>query len=175
MSNLNVDLVLQRRFRRSHISSHDFARAVEFLAAAQRYAIDSIEHEALLEAAIIHYARPFSGNERGNAPDSASRIDPAIVDFGNGPFKDLHDQIVKIRNEAVAHSSYARNPLQIVSAVVDPPNYSVAGITVSRPWQVSQENLDLATFEQLIRSSYLACQNALADDLSRNGSEVRRP
>src|ERR1700682_6106044 len=54
----------KRRFNRTHISRRDFAKSIDFIAAATKYELNSPEYEGLLLAAIICYARPFSGNEQ---------------------------------------------------------------------------------------------------------------
>ncbi len=64
------DKSARKTLSRQMIAVDDFDRAAEFIAKAANYAEETIERDALLIAAIIYYARPFSQNERDreNAP-----------------------------------------------------------------------------------------------------------
>jgi hypothetical protein len=75
---MQPDSDIERRFRRTHISQHDFTRAGEFIAAARNYDVATLEHEALLIAAIIYYARPFSGNEKNKKGEKPPPSDPEL-------------------------------------------------------------------------------------------------
>jgi hypothetical protein len=75
---------IERRFRRTHISQHDFGRAGEFVSAARNFGVETIEHVALLIAAIVYYARPFTPNEKekkGQNPQSDARLNEDLANF----------------------------------------------------------------------------------------------
>jgi hypothetical protein len=61
-------------------------------------------YEALLIAAIIFYARPFSSNERNKDAKAASRITNQVIDHLSNEEKELHEKIIKLRNKALAHA-----------------------------------------------------------------------
>ena len=68
----------------------------------------------LTTAVVVCYARPFTQNKPfGALPEKWSR-------FSNSGFKDIHDKLIKARNEIFAHSDMNIRKVQIV-----PPNVSV--------------------------------------------------
>jgi hypothetical protein len=165
-----MESALERRFRRSFISRQDFERALEFIAAARRHEVASIEHEALLVSAIIHYARPFSDNEKprkGGVYESDPRIDPEVGEIDDDSGKLLHERIISARNQAIAHSSFARYPVQICPGSGTGPGFHLSPIALSVGWHVTQEQIDLDAFEQLTRRLRAACQRAVNEDMMR--------
>lgn len=165
-----MDVVLERRFRRSFISRQDFERALDFIAAARRHDVASIEHEALLLSAVIHYARPFSGNEqakKGRVFDSDPKIDSEIAEIDDEAGKLLHKQLVEARHQAIAHSSFARYPVQLSSGSSPGPGYRLSPVALSVAWHVTQEQIDLDAFEHLARRLRAACQLAVIEDMMR--------
>jgi hypothetical protein len=101
------------------------ARAMAFIEAAHRHSESTIEYEALLLAAIIHYARPFTNNEGpGNAPREAQRltgVDVNAVLDGDPALIDLHNRIVRLRMKAVAHSESSFNPADHIPLTIGNP------------------------------------------------------
>jgi hypothetical protein len=89
---------------RTQISGDDFRDAKSFINAARRHVVGTIEYEGLMHAAIIAYARPFSGNERGRDPPSDPKLDPAVVAL-DGEDRKLHDRIITLRNKVVGKRS----------------------------------------------------------------------
>jgi hypothetical protein len=101
-------------------------------------------------------------------PDSVPRIDPEVGEIDDEPGKALHDRIIEMRNEAVAHSAFKRYPVQIIKRQA--PQIGIragGGVTVSRAWHVTQENLDLESFEHLAPRLQGACALAVIEDLMR--------
>lgn len=103
---------LDRQFHRLLISKKDMEKAIAYLSAAAKThtAGDSDATAGLIAAAIVAYARPFSGNR------NHARVTP------NPPHpdrwltreeKDLHKRIVELRNEVIAHSDADRNPTKV--------------------------------------------------------------
>jgi hypothetical protein len=136
----------ERRFRRTHISKHDFRRAGEFVRAAREHEISTIEHEALLIAAIIYYARPFSGNEKDRKkhqppPPSDARLHESLANFEEGEDQILHDRIVKLRHKAVAHAEFGNYPVMLMG--------EEQRTIVSSAWHVIAEQLDLARLKKI--------------------------
>ena len=150
----------ERRFRRTHISKHDFGRAYEFVTAARGHAVDTIEHEALLIAAIIYYARPFTLNEKakkGEDPPSDARLDENLADgpspahrqFDDAEEQALHDRIVTLRHKAVAHAEYDNYPVILAG--------TAQRTIVSQAWHVVDEQLDLSRFQRIAKEMQVRC------------------
>jgi hypothetical protein len=159
-----VDSDIRRRFNRAHISRRDFKKAIGFIGAAMKHDPASIEYEALMVSAIVYYARPFSGNERGKTPPSDPYLEVDVAQLlGDDDFR-LHDRIVKMRNKAVAHSEFDKYPVQIMA--VPEPN-SDAGFTASsQSWHVLNERIDLDVFKRIAEALHQKCLN-LCFDLGR--------
>jgi hypothetical protein len=152
----------ERRFRRTYISKHDFARAVEFVSAARNHDVATIEHEALLISAIIYYARPFSGNEqkpkKDRDPPSDARLDESLAEFKEDPEEGaLHDRIVKLRNKAVAHAEFDNYPVMLTGAE--------QRTVVSRAWHVVDEKLDLVRFHRIAKEMEARCLHGVYEDV----------
>jgi hypothetical protein len=154
---------ITRRFNRAHISRRDFKKAVGFIEAAMTHDLVSVEYEALMISAIVNYARPFSGNERGKAPASDSVL---VVDVKQllGEDSALHDRIVTMRNKAVAHSEFGKYPVQIMA--VPEPNSDAGFAASSQSWHVLNERIDLEAFKRIAEALHKKCLN-LCFDLGR--------
>jgi hypothetical protein len=104
-----------RQFNRAYISMHDMQRCIDYLGCAQI----GVEREdwfvvsGLLSAAIVSYARPFSGNRDHPkaTPNPSFRLSQLTPEE-----RALHKHILAARNEAVAHSQAERNPVKVDSA-----------------------------------------------------------
>jgi hypothetical protein len=148
-------------FSRTHIAREDFEGAAKFIDAARRYTIATIEYEALLHAAIIAYARPFSGNERGSDPPSDAKIDPALVALLGADLA-LHERILHVRNKMIAHAEVAANPVAIV-AVKSNFDVSAGFVTQSRRWHILDEQIDLDVFHRIAKAMSQQCINRQFD------------
>ena len=70
------------------ISRHDLEQCQNFLQQLAHQEYGSITYEALLIAAIVFYARPFSNNERGKNANADSKINDEVLDqFVSFPVK----------------------------------------------------------------------------------------
>lgn len=146
-----------KTFTRTHISGEDFKSAARFIDAARRYTVATTEYEALMHAAIIAYARPFSGNEQGADPPSDPKIDPALVALG-GTDRALHDRIIHMRNKVVAHAESAQNPVALLP--IKPDGFIASGFaTQSRRWHVVEEQIDLDAFQRIADAMHQRCIN----------------
>lgn len=107
-------MTTEAEFHRLSISKNDFENAVIFAKEAQQHSMSTRAHEALVFAAIVSYCRPFSQNEKkkNNSPAS-DRL--SLEDFR--PLSEtetkLHTQCEDLRNQALAHSEYKRNPTRL--------------------------------------------------------------
>jgi hypothetical protein len=156
-----MDPRIVKRFNRTHISRDDFARARRFIKGARPYDVASTEYEALLIAAVIFYARPFSNNERKADAQSTPRLADKLVPFKGEELK-LHKRILLLRNRAVAHGESAFNRVQFV-----PPFTAVEGeggfATWGQTWHIASERLDLDKFEHIADEMIRRCVNHLFD------------
>lgn len=128
---------------RARISGNDMHQAVAFIDAA--LALDEATekppgHEiarlALEVAAIVYYARPFTGNERTKKtkrapPKGAPRlgkvdIGPPSKVLGTKEARALHRDALAIRHKIVAHAASRYFPVRIVKAFL-PDNVEITG------------------------------------------------
>lgn len=140
------------------MSHSDFGDARKFIDAAKAHDESSTEYEALLLAAIICYARPFTNNEgRIDNPAVAQKV---LIDTVAALDADLplHNELLRMRNKAVAHAESSHYPTGIVSR--NPPG--AAGIIFSsRRWHVLNERIDLEAFRRVAQSMRTACANRM--------------
>jgi hypothetical protein len=110
---------IEKQLFRAHISENDFQQANEFLQAFQA-AKGVVQRRALLTAAVIAYARPFSDNERSDTTRATSSIrgNPKKILGLEGAL--VHGHVIKLRNEAIAHATWLRNPVGITPSVETP-------------------------------------------------------
>jgi hypothetical protein len=153
--------VTKRRFNRTHISRRDFAKAIAFIDRAANHVINTPEYEALLLSAIIYYARPFSGNERGDSPPSDARL---IVDVEGllGDDLKLHKRMIEVRNKAVAHAEFAYYPVQLLPTDSD-PEIGRGFASSSQSWHVLNEHIDLIAFRRMAEALHQKCLNNMFD------------
>jgi TPR repeat protein len=151
----------QRRFNRTHISRRDFDKAIAFIDRAATHAINTPEYEALLLSAVIYYARPFSGNERGSSPSSDPRL---IVDVEGllGEDLQMHKRMIEVRNKALAHAEFAYYPVQLLPTDSD-PEIGRGFASKSQSWHVLNEHIDLAAFRRMAEALHQKCLNSLFD------------
>lgn len=143
-----------RQFNRYSISAIDFGRAVDFATEAQRHPANSILHEALVLSAIVCYCRPFSLNELTDAAEAAKRITIEVLGLDLTPEQlQLHEQCKSLRNEAIAHSAWSRNPTRLRDS----------GVVVSRPFSLLSVAFDVPMFIQLAEAIRSKCEQQRAD------------
>lgn len=156
-----MDAAAKRRFTRTHISRRDFAKSIGFINVAATHELSSPEYEALLLAAIISYARPFSGNEQGKSPPSDSRL---AIDVAQllGVDLALHERLIEVRNKAVAHSESAYYPVELLPVI--PDGEGARGFAAaSQSWHVLNEHIDLVEFKRVAEALHQKCINNLFD------------
>jgi hypothetical protein len=170
--NQQVDPTLHRVL----LSKEEFKRATDFIAAARRHDVTSIEHEALLHSAIIFYARPFFNNERGRkASKGAQQLVGIDIEAVLGDDIELHEHIETLRAKVVAHPEAAYNPSQHIPLTIG--NADSRGFAFSRrSWYVVNENLDLDAFARTAKAMNHACASHvfnLANALGRLETPTR--
>ena len=143
----------EQEFNRYSIAAFDFEAALRFARAAQRHPTNSAEYEALLFAAIVSYARPFSGNEKSRQAEATSRLPLNFIDSVSGAGRKLHDECVSLRNRALAHSEHSKNPTQL----------RPSGVVASRPFSLLTPSFDLVGFVRLAEGRKEACERERAE------------
>ncbi len=95
---------LEAHFNRFMMSHLDIDEARQYLNALQELPWDAspIIRRALLTSAVVAYSRPFSGNE--NHPNATSQLAVKLDEWFSDAQKTLHQKVIDLRNEAVAHS-----------------------------------------------------------------------
>ncbi len=138
---------LEAEFNRWTLSRHDFEEAHEYLSVFDSHT-DATVQRALLSASIVAYARPFSRHyENPKAHKNIPRPD-AILDSASLA---LHDKIIKLRNQGIAHSDYERKPTARVP--IDSPGV----MSWSKPFNPLSEGIDIAAFRALARRMQFHC------------------
>ena len=149
-----VSIASEEQFNRFSISAYDFQRAIDFATEGIKHPANTIIYEALLFAAIMCYWRPFSPNERGDAAEAAKRItlDQLGINLAADELR-LHEGCKSLRNEALAHSAWERNPTRLRDS----------GVVASRPFSLLTPPFDLPALIRLAEKMRAACEHRRAD------------
>lgn len=143
-------------FNRLSISVRDFEQAAEYAERAVITKPDTIEHQALLFAAIVIYYRPFSPNER--KPSAASASSLKIEEFKALTSKELelHETCKTLRNKALAHAEYEMNPTKLEDS---------SGVISSRPFDLLSRAPAAHEIARLARKLAEQCHHKRADHI----------
>jgi hypothetical protein len=145
---------LEARFNRASISRKDFAEAEVYLRAYSDELSETLRR-ALLVAAIVAYARPFTSNDSGIEGLATVRLtgNPKRI-LSSEEFR-LHKQILGLRNEAVAHSDYNRKPTWLIERL------GTGFRTKSKPFDVLAETIPIDTFLAMCMKMWNHCTGTL--------------
>jgi hypothetical protein len=95
-------------FNRSLISDLDFDQAVDFLYELRHGEnLSDTVQEALLMAAVISYARPFTSNKSPHG-EASRTLTPEAREQLTPEEQQLHEHLMSLRNELLAHSDFRR-------------------------------------------------------------------
>jgi hypothetical protein len=142
---------ISAQFARLHISQHDFEEAEEYLDELARQA-SAVARRALLTAAVIAYARPFTQNESSSGGKATPQVPGRMLrDFTTSERK-LHSRLLDLRSKAVAHSTYASRPIKKVTVMQS--GFSVEGSY----FDLLSEGLDRTLFQAMSRKLRIACR-----------------
>ena len=153
---------MEAQFSRAHISMRDFEEARDYLQ-AHREEYPDIVKRPLLVAATVSYARPFTDNDPGDEGQSTPRLAVRLKKLLTPEETSLHERLLAIRHEAVAHSAYARKPARRV------PGPKPGFLVKSKPYDILSEPIDLELFLALSAKLAHHCfdsMNALNKELS---------
>jgi hypothetical protein len=148
----------KRRLYRLNIAKWDMDKAVALLTMATTYPPTKLEFEALVTSGIIHYARPFSMNEREKDAKADSRVPSEVIDKLNSDEIKLHNLLIDRRNKAIAHAEWSKFPVGID---LD------SNILSSRRYSIYPEFMDLQPSLALAKKLLSRLHNMVADHLSR--------
>ncbi len=124
------------QLNRARLSSDDFEEASQYLSKADD-AQDDILRRALLTAAIVSYSRPFTSNSGGATKLATSQLSVSLSSLFTSEEQQLHEKVLSLRNEVVAHTDYDRKPVKRLEG-------STAGFTMSgKLFDLLSEQLDL--------------------------------
>jgi hypothetical protein len=165
-----LDTVKQRknldaRFIRLHMSREDFVEARMFLKAFRTRDM-TVVRRAVLLAAVVAYARPFSGNK----PHQHATEHPAMGNLSADLTSEevaLHDTLVQMRHTVVAHAVYERN----FARRVDRPTTD-RFMLVQERFDLLDQPIDRTVFESLCAKRSRTCFRQMRE-LSRQLSELK--
>lgn len=128
---------IHARFNRAYISEEDFREAEGLLLALATGQSDEVR-SALILAAIISYARPFTANKSvssaGATPTLPLKPSKDLTQEENA----LHETLLRLRNKALAHSDYELKPVkrtsgQLNSFSVQTPKFNLLTEPINLP------------------------------------------
>lgn len=134
-----MDAKSNARFARAHISKRDFEEARDYLQSLRDDYPDVVKR-AILVAATVSYARPFTYNDPGADGQSTPSLAVRLARFLTPDEVALHKRLLALRHEAVAHSSYARKAARRVP--IPAPGFMVK----SKPYDILSEPIDVPSF-----------------------------
>jgi len=142
------------QLHRLSISLHDFEDAMRFLTETLQHNASSVLHEALLIAAIIYFARPFSHNSHDKRSKDISKI--AIDSFTDiSPAeRTLYDDLIKFRNKCLAHAEFQYYPTSVNEKT---------GVIRGRRFSILDSHIDIKAFNVLLEKLINQAHNKRAD------------
>ena len=146
----------EQKFHRYSISVHDFERSAQFLEEAINYNKIDLIYESLLISSVIFYCRPFTDNERSDDAVASRKIMIGSFVALSVQEESLHGKLMKLRNKAIAHSEWIKNPTKI--------NHKNSVVS-SRFFNILNENINLDDFFLLVNKLCEQCHNKRADFL----------
>jgi hypothetical protein len=161
-------LKLEAQFNRASISTRDFEEVEEYLTVFRDDLPDPLKR-AVLVAAIVAYARPFTQNDGGGEALATSTLlgNPNRV-LSDEEFS-LHEELLRLRNEALAHSDYDRKPSRFVAVI------GTGFLAKGKPFDVLSERIDVTTFRSMAAKMKNHCTD-IRFRLSRElGSQSTEP
>jgi hypothetical protein len=145
---------MEAQFTRAHISKRDFEEAESYLRSYQSNLSEPVR-KALLVAAVVAYARPFTANDPGHNNASTPMLSVKLQKLLTSIEWELHDRLITLRHEAIAHSAFARRPAQRIKDVE-------SGFMVrSKSFDILSEELNLNLFLKLCTKLHSHCLDLL--------------
>jgi hypothetical protein len=136
-------------FNRWKLSEKDFEEAHTYLSEFNTD-LSMVVQRALLTAAIVAYARPFKRSRAAEGKASA-RAPTTLLDALDAEERRLHERIIGIRDEGVAHSDFDRKPTRRVA------RQDAFMMTWSKPFDVLGEDINIDTFKSMTWRLHMQC------------------
>ena len=142
------------QLHRLSISVYDFEEAKRFLTEALKHNASSVTYEALLIAAIIYFARPFTNNSPDKRLKDISRIEiDSFFDISPAE-KALYDDLMTLRNKCLAHAEFQYYPTSVNEKT---------GVIRSRRFTILDSHIDINAFNSLLEKLINQAHNKRAD------------
>jgi len=153
--------IANERINRLTSASLDLENCIRFLDELDSHRYASTSYEALLLLAIIFYARPFSGNEKpGSTHPSESRVPDIVLSGLLGEERRLHEEVVTLRNKAVAHAEWSHHPTGVTDrGIIQAMPFSI--------WRYFQGNVESEKLKTLAGKVWLSVQHEQANELRK--------
>jgi hypothetical protein len=150
------------QLNRARLSSDDFEEARACLEALGSCAGD-VTRRALISSAIVAYARPFTVNSGGANSESTPQLSVSLSKVLDPSELELHERLLALRNEVVAHTDFDRKPVQRLQG-------TATGFTMQgKLFDLLSEQIDYVTFERMCGALKSHC---VTDMLNLNGKIV---
>jgi len=136
----------------------DLENCLRFLDELKNHTYGSTPYEALLIAAVVFYARPFSQNEKkGSLHPSEPRVPESVLSRLSQDEITFHESVVTLRNKAIAHAEWSHHPAGVSSnGIIQAMPFSI--------WQHFQDNV-VGQFRNLASKVRRAVQHEQANEL----------
>lgn len=155
MSTSIAILKLNAQLSRARIAKWDFEEASSYILALHGRR-NHVIRRALITAAIVAYCRPFTQNETDSSSKATKQLSVSLKDLFEPKELELHERILALRHEALAHSSYARKPVGRVEG-------SMRGFILSgRPFDIVSQNVDHKLLLSMCTKLDLHCENKMS-------------
>jgi len=142
---------LRAQIARLILSINDFEEALSYLFA--KPAKDAVAiRRALLSAAIVAYARPFTQNEADKSTKATSMVALKVKRVLSVEQLHLHDRLLEYRNRAIAHAEHELRPVQY--APLQHPAYLAGHHVFDVLTQPIDRTLFASNCEALRRTAY---------------------
>jgi hypothetical protein len=138
------------------LSHDDFEEALQYIAKLAG-AQDDVLRRALLSAAIVAYARPFSNNSGGATGSATSQLAVRLNKVLTAEEQRLHETLISLRNEVVAHTDFDRKPVKRLKG-------THAGFTMSgKLFDLLAQPIDLSLFQAMCNGLRAHCFHSMME------------
>jgi len=134
---------LDAQLNRTRLSADDFKEASEYIKYISEVGDNDVLKRALLTAAVVCYARPFTNNQSVRTEESTSQLSVSPKKIFKTDELMLHEKLLALRNEAVAHTEYNRKPVKRLEGT--PSGFVMSG----KLFDLVSERIDLALFNEM--------------------------
>jgi hypothetical protein len=162
---------MEAQFARASISKRDFEEAEEYLRSFRDDYTDSVKR-AIIVAATVSYARPFTENDPRNEGRSTPMLTVRPTKLLTPDERTLHERLLNIRHEAIAHSAYSRKAARRV------PGTELGFVVESKLYDILSEPIDVQLFLALCKKLSYHCfdlMHALNSKLSSDEDAIQHP